>query len=547
MAALGTLGIFKTFSCGLLGESGLEKLRNCLKILMNNLKQQIFHIAESNSLNFEIPKCHLRYTGQEDSILFCYMGIIKEILETAYTLKGNSYQCEIVPIVTVDTVPIINSELYFNKACLCGLDTDYRENTFKIMALNLPHVSFYDIPLYMQYLYHEVYHYIAPADREKRDYDMGGFLTSIFYQEISGLLMQKSGIDSENSEIICNLVRPVIHYIISEHYEKVHNTLTGFERKDNDSACYISRVYMERLKSFLKSDAEEWYRGGESFLKSVMRLTDQYLEEGRILGLSYETLKAKLAGSKILGTELMKKCRENFSHCAENENASIYGAWIFAGLDDIINDLEQFYMGIMEVSADIPMIELSNMSWDEYFIFYVSCQKNLLIHPFSIEFCVDFKELMRLSMVMEYYQKKDGKFPSKLSEKLKNIFAAKSIAIHDEQDICRLPGKVQTLNTEIADWWQKITVECCNQSHPWYDCHRQMLDRILDNSSIANRLSNYNRHEKSRLYFTGYRQALSGYGNLLKKIMDMLDKGEEAASIILNYKEEIDGFSKKNI
>ena len=31
-----------------------------LRIMLNNLKQQIFHMAESNSLEFEIPKCHLR-------------------------------------------------------------------------------------------------------------------------------------------------------------------------------------------------------------------------------------------------------------------------------------------------------------------------------------------------------------------------------------------------------------------------------------------------------------------------------------------------------
>lgn len=58
-----------------------------LRIMLNNLKQQIFHMAESNSLEFEIPKCHLRYTGQEDCMLFGYMNIIKEILKQAYCFK----------------------------------------------------------------------------------------------------------------------------------------------------------------------------------------------------------------------------------------------------------------------------------------------------------------------------------------------------------------------------------------------------------------------------------------------------------------------------
>jgi hypothetical protein len=83
-----------------------------MRMLMNNLKQQIFHISESNSLNFEMPKCHLRYTGNEDSIMYCYMGIIKEILETVYQLDGYNMQSEIVPIVTVDAVNIIESFLY---------------------------------------------------------------------------------------------------------------------------------------------------------------------------------------------------------------------------------------------------------------------------------------------------------------------------------------------------------------------------------------------------------------------------------------------------
>lgn len=159
-----------------------EVTMELLRFIMNNLKQQIFHVAESSILNFEIPKCHLRYTGQEDSLMFCYMGIIKEILKTAYSLMSCNKQSEIIPLLTVDAVPVIESDLYFDKTGFVDFNKD--DQDFKILSLNLPHVTFYDIPTYMQYMYHEIYHYIVPRNRERRDYHVGILLTAIHFSNM---------------------------------------------------------------------------------------------------------------------------------------------------------------------------------------------------------------------------------------------------------------------------------------------------------------------------------------------------------------------------
>ncbi|MCM1256278.1 MAG: hypothetical protein NC307_00295, partial [Roseburia sp.] len=159
-----------------------EIFMELLRFIMNNLKQQIFHVAESSVLNFEIPKCHLRHTGQEDSVLFCYMGIIKEILRVAYSLESCNKQSEIIPLVTVDVVPVIESDLYFDKTRF--VEQNKEDQDFKILSLNLPHVTFYDIPTYMQYMFHEIYHYIVPRNREVRDYHVGILLTNIHYSNM---------------------------------------------------------------------------------------------------------------------------------------------------------------------------------------------------------------------------------------------------------------------------------------------------------------------------------------------------------------------------
>ena len=152
------------------------------RIILNNLKQQVFHISEANGLNFELPKCHLRYTGQEDCILYGYMGIIKEILHVAYQLESCNKQSEIIPIVTVDVVPIIESDLYPDMSRYVK-ETE-KDQDIKLLSLNLPHVTFYDIPMYIPFLCHEVYHYIVPKDREQRDYVMGIFLSIILFRDM---------------------------------------------------------------------------------------------------------------------------------------------------------------------------------------------------------------------------------------------------------------------------------------------------------------------------------------------------------------------------
>lgn len=73
-----------------------------LREIINDLKQQIYHLSQSNRYTLDVPSSHLRYTGQQDFLLHSYYGVIKSLLKIVYTITSPSEQSEIIPLITVE-------------------------------------------------------------------------------------------------------------------------------------------------------------------------------------------------------------------------------------------------------------------------------------------------------------------------------------------------------------------------------------------------------------------------------------------------------------
>lgn len=469
-----------------------------LRLILNNLKQQIFHISEANSLNFELPKCHLRYTGQEDCILFGYMGIIKEILKTAYRLTNHNKQTEIIPIVTVDIVPIIESELYFDKSLFVSKKDSDQE--FKIVSLNLPHVTFYDVPVYMQYLYHEIYHYIVPYDREQRDFVMGIMLSAVYMQSVLfSAFSELFGRKKELARKVINYIQPLLYDIVLRNYFQVHEKITEFsgckKKSDTDTVILIKRVYINEVLRCLSKEG--------FYIKQWIHELHEDLCEGSFMGLNYEQL--CLCISQKDSEEWLVKSLKKWLETADGIQKIIHREDKFTYvIIKIADDME-------EAAADVPMIELSQMPLEEYMLLYSQSLKHELRSPDVISFMDDLKELVRVGVILDLYESNGSSL-----ETVKEIFIYKYVAKYFNYSDCGMAAVSDKINNRKrqAEEWYGYFQKCREEYKSEFGLYRKQCRILAEMSSVRQRLNGYNIEEKCNLYFKKYREAYNKYATV---------------------------------
>lgn len=503
-----------------------------LRMVLNNLKQQIFHISEANSLNFELPKCHLRYTGQEDCILFGYMGIIKEILNIAYQLDSSNRQTEIIPIVTVDVVPIIESDLYFDKSQFA--DERDADQDFKILSLNLPHVTFYDVPPYIQYLHHEIFHYVIPADREERDYIMGILLTTIYFRDT--LLLTFSELFSLKDDLakkIISYFQPLIFDIVLHNYSEIHNAITGFQsfkRKiDTDTVLLIGKVYAEKVIKYFETQ-------DYSFDNLIIELYDR-LKRGSFCNLSFQDLQLRL-GEKDSGKETVERL-ENW--CKNGGNLS--NLFTSSKLAECVSVINKITDGIEEISADIPMIELCRMPLDEYMMTYVHCLKNELMTPGTLDLTEDLKELVRIGVILDYYEQRGCNL-----EEFEDSFIYKYIAKYinfSGDPLTVIQRKINDRKKEAEEWFSFFH-NCREDYQTQFGLYKSHLKKLAEMYSVEKRLSDYDIDEKSNCYFQKYREIYNTFSENIKEI-EILCENAEDKETVLKFCNESESALQRNV
>lgn len=497
-----------------------EVFMDVLRSMMNNLKQQIFHVAESSILNYEIPKCHLRYTGQEDNVLFCYMGIIKDILWNAYQLESCNKQTEIIPLVTVDVVPIIESDLYFDKTYF--VDKNEEDQNFKILSLNLPHVTFYDIPVYMQYMYHEIYHYIVPKDREVRDYHLGIVLTVIHFSNIMmEYLTEKFKGDKEKAAKIYEIIKPLLYTYIHQRYSEIHHALveTKEGKINNHAIVLVAETYKNMLWEYLSGPKgyEIWHGGLQVIWKGLEEKSEGLISWSDLM--------------PIIGDNSgdMDKVKAFFAQKLDNSRK----VWEkYGNREDFAEHLSKILDGIKETAADIPMIRFTNMPLDEYLLFYSNCLKNNLVKPEKIDLRNDLKELIRLGMVLNDYVKNREEIDS-CAEKFRCKFVARFFSFSEKYGKT-IWDKLKDLYQE-ADRWLVFFKKALSRYEVQYKLFSVHMQSILEQMDVKERLKDYDFIKKANIYFGGYREACQQYAVDLSKMWDNHLDGNDDLDVNMLY------------
>ena len=213
---------------------------------MNCFEYQTIHISESDNLLLDTPTCHLRYTGQNNLNLYAYFGIIKDLIELAYRMQKESRQSKIIPLISVETVPIIKSFLFIDNK---------RPFEDRLVKFNFPMMAMYALPVYAPYLHHEVFHYVAPRDRVVRNWAKGCILAVCAMKNVICELIYSLN-DGQEHDIASALTEGILNYniynvVVNKYVDplvrKIKNSLDTCKRDEINNECKAWLQYEEEL------------------------------------------------------------------------------------------------------------------------------------------------------------------------------------------------------------------------------------------------------------------------------------------------------------
>ena len=90
-----------------------------------------------------------------------------------YLLQRDGKQSELVPFITVNIVPQVKTELFFESVV----------DKMRVWNVDIPQAIIFNPYRGVNYLCHELFHHAAPVDRAKRNRDMGKLFLSVIMRD----------------------------------------------------------------------------------------------------------------------------------------------------------------------------------------------------------------------------------------------------------------------------------------------------------------------------------------------------------------------------
>lgn len=470
--------------------------------ILNCFEYQTIHIAESNNFLLDTPKCHLRYTGQNNLTLYAYFGILKDILELVYLIQAESKQSKIIPLISVDTVPIISSILYM----------DY-DNPFedRIIQFNFPMMAMFALPANVPYLYHEVFHYVAPKDRVIRNWTKGVILAiqaiKNIINEIMVSMTEEKDYDSARN-IVDGIFTPYVYKSVINQYfdpviQKVSKQNSTYTKNEiNEEGCVWNK-YEKKLFYNLICFISEADRTllEDNLVYKVFQ--DLYLSETEIKK-CFETM---LDAEYLDETE--KDCiQEMFDYFMDAVNALFINVssesklnafnemMKITGLsaEELINleELVQLSSTLSEVVCDLPMVELAQMDAIAYLISYVKIQKDLLKKPNNEP---QIQNFVRIGVVLDsFFQLETSAASCKRKlDALKSGFICSYVGLYFSEkkafEHSNLKAYVDEIKVEAEAWFSEIKNWYC-QYLKKYRIFGSLIKILMKQASIKERINN---------------------------------------------------------
>lgn len=505
----------------------------------NAFKQQIYHLSQSSRLFFEIPSCHLRSTGQYDFLMHAYYGITKKIIEIIYRIQQKDNQSELVPLITVNTVPQVTTELFFEVGNHSGMRT---------VNLNVPNSIVFNFNRGIGYLTHELFHYAVPEERSERNYRISLlYLTQIFKSQVlnelrnlvvtgmdltvkpsfndyfsvpghndngmPGFLVSLFNIsDSSSSKALMGIEDVILEIIIRNYESHVQKYLKPYQ----DSICnkFESAVVFYALKE--QSDALFEIVFTKCFEILYAQAQKQLSDSGAKADENDEAFLQRL--------EYCKKNVEKFkAYVREIPQRRLPSRANRLNINDddkyIRSVLEPCRSALKEACSDVAMVSLNGMALNDYLLFCVQNWKDAFEHSDNRNMLEimrkEYEMQLRIAFVAEYFYQKnepgweiprtDGyasELPSGTIRAFRHayswLYAPGKVIAPDKSYIDELAKRGQNVNDVRADAARTLN----NDADAWirlfldsYDRFKQDYAVYWDNC-IFSILDNY--HVKSR-------------------------------------------------
>lgn len=372
-------------------ELSTELKYECVEFLISNMRQMILHVAQANRLFFEVPNTHLRHTGTYSKILRTYNGIIKQLLKLAYAIPKTSKQSQLIPFITFDVTPIAKSDTCPD----IHLEGGICEN--KILVIKLPYEALVDIPKFINLLAHEIYHYIAPADRDCRNKIFGTICISLFIEQIALQYID------EKKEILKN-------YIDEQDIEAYDSAWFNNSVSKNIKASIAQNAYQYTLANYASFDQlitadsakAEWQIYFDIILKKFGKDINKCSEFIDLLytfmrNLDFEQIFSTLREHFDNGTLVTNRLVDLLRTSLEDDSKE-FKTWLAEyNVDKGISVMNEVQYALREAFADYFMIQSMKISRDEYLRLILDYH-NLISNKKS----VDMRQKYRLGITIDF-------------------------------------------------------------------------------------------------------------------------------------------------
>lgn len=452
--------------------------------LTNAFKQQVYHLSQSSRMVLEIPRCHFRMTGQYDLLIHTYYGFAKIILETIYLMQGRAHQAELVPLVTVNTVPQVNSEVYFQYG---------NNDRMRTVNLIIPASIIFDPQRGLRYLVHEIFHYAAPPQREKRNYLMGCFIISeclkmqfihifhlMLYMSVDGTIDRdlKHYLTTGTDDFgMSKLARAIFftHYTVEDNElfpedYWLDKEILGFVRQNADKWRHWDMVgdgendigagYQRKLLKYCQEECslQLFEKLCNSLMNTACENFEKYFSNWKNMDTN-KMFKNLQMPEDSLQNDLLDKLFDRFRYCFANKR---YSALQFSGFRANVAENERIraassiiWESLREACSDIAMVSLTSMEMDDYFLFCVQAWKDSSCGLESVE----KEQWLRCGLVCEYYQR--GKWKQAGQGQYKNNFIRKYQAFYTSKKYLETAGISEAginknIYHEAEIWWETI-------------------------------------------------------------------------------------------
>lgn len=359
-----------------------KKLKyDCIELIVGSLRQMVLHVAQSNRLFFEIPNTQLKHTGSYSKILRAYQGIIKQILKVAYSIPKVCCQSQLVPFVTFDVTPIAKSE-----AC-----PNINNCRSKILVIKLPYEALVDIPKYTYLLAHEIYHYVAPKDRKKRNGLLGAIIITIIIIQLVILYL-----DNYIKPRMLNLINI---NIMDDDWNNIHNIV--IEHFKRHALSFVINNYKDIIKCIADyNDEIEW----EMYFDNLWNCLGNKLHSNtKFIEIIYSLI-SKNNYDDIEFEKMSEVQRNIYQKLINIINIEVaeYGIEGFKSWIKLNHPNERFtkqpqdvQYALREAMADYFMIQVTQINCQTYL-------KQIVHHKNIISGGEDFKQDYRLGMILDF-------------------------------------------------------------------------------------------------------------------------------------------------